>query len=136
MARARFPPCCLSSFFLIAWPYGANDAGEINAVPLRAAIATAIFNATGVRMIRRKRQMLKYKTRTMVPERLTNLEKTARANSNSGEEKTDRHDSDQNDMGGKDMHVIPVDIGNHAKFRIERQAKGRCQERQLNDNVD
>ena len=80
--------------------------------------------------------MLKDKTRTMVPERLTNLEKTARTNSNSREEKTDRHNSDQNDMEGKDMHVIPVDIGNHANFRVECQAKGRCQERQLDDNVD
>ena len=34
------------------------------------------------------------------------------------------------------MHVISVDIGNHAKFRVECQAKGRCQERQLNDKVD
>jgi CO/xanthine dehydrogenase Mo-binding subunit len=37
-----------------AGPYGANGAGEINSILPRAAIANAIFNATGVRMIRRK----------------------------------------------------------------------------------
>ena len=31
-----------------AGPYGANGAGEMNSVPPRAAIANAIFNATGV----------------------------------------------------------------------------------------
>jgi len=56
---------------------------------------------------------------------LTNLEKTAGANSNSSEEKTDGQSSDQNDVPGEHMQVIPVDIGNHAKFCVERQAKGR-----------
>ena len=31
-----------------AGPYGANGAGEMNSVSPRAAIARAIFNATGV----------------------------------------------------------------------------------------
>ena len=34
------------------------------------------------------------------------------------------------------MHVITVDIGNHAKLRIECQTKGRRQERQLSNDVD
>ena len=64
------------------------------------------------------------------------LEKAPGTNSNSSDQKTHCHHSDQNDMPGKHMHVIRLDIGNHAKFRVECQAKGRSQERQLGDDVD
>ncbi len=34
------------------------------------------------------------------------------------------------------MQVIPIDIGNHAKFCVERQAEGSRQKRQFGGNVD